>query len=487
MLRRFLIFVHRWLGVALCLVFLLWFPSGIVMMYWGFPEVTPADRLRRAAPLDPSTITVSPADAFAALGRSNDAGPVRLNTFDGRPVYRFRGPGEALVYADTGERQTTTSDGMRMRIAATWSGQSPSSARVEPVIAIDQWTVSGGLRNIRPLWKYSWPDGQQVYVSGATGEVVQYTTRASRIAAYLGAIPHWLYFTPLRTHELAWSRVVIWSSGIATVSALLGIVIGIWMYSPRKRYRASGAAASIPYTGQKRWHMIFGLIVGLGAVTWAFSGMLSMDPFPLAAETPRAGGGIAQTLRGRPRLKDFNAKGPSEALRELGVSVKELEFVMFDGEPVYIATLAGGSSQIVPVIGNASEMLDEQRIIAAIRRGARPNSVTELKRLDRYDAYYLDRRHESPLPVMMAKLDDAERTRYYIDIRTGRIVGGYGSRDWITRWAYHGLHSLDFPWLYAYRPAWDLVVLFFMIGGTALTVTSVVLAWQVLGRTLRAA
>ena len=30
-LKRSAIFVHRWLGVALCLIFLLWFPSGIGM------------------------------------------------------------------------------------------------------------------------------------------------------------------------------------------------------------------------------------------------------------------------------------------------------------------------------------------------------------------------------------------------------------------------------------------------------------------------
>jgi hypothetical protein len=31
--------------VALCLLFLLWLPSGIGMMYWGMPAVTSQDRL----------------------------------------------------------------------------------------------------------------------------------------------------------------------------------------------------------------------------------------------------------------------------------------------------------------------------------------------------------------------------------------------------------------------------------------------------------
>ncbi len=89
--------------------------------------------------------------------------------------------------------------------------------------------------------------------------------------------------------------------------------------------------------------------------------------------------------------------------------------------------------------------------------------------------------------MLLAALHDAEHTRYYIDPKTARVVGNYSSRNWVSRWLYHGLHSLDFPWLYNYRPLWDIVVISFMLGGTALCVTSLVLAWRVLGRKLRRA
>jgi hypothetical protein len=52
---------------------------------------------------------------------------------------------------------------------------------------------------------------------------------------------------------------------------------------------------------------------------------------------------------------------------------------------------------------------------------------------------------------------------------------------------YTGLHSLNFPFLYNYRPLWDIVVIAFMVGGTALCVTSLVLAWRTLGRKLKRA
>ena len=48
--RRFLIYVHRWLGISGCVLFVAWFASGIVMMYARMPEVTAADRIARLEP-----------------------------------------------------------------------------------------------------------------------------------------------------------------------------------------------------------------------------------------------------------------------------------------------------------------------------------------------------------------------------------------------------------------------------------------------------
>ena len=39
MFFRILLMLHRWVGVALCTLFLLGFPSGIGMMYWGMPAI----------------------------------------------------------------------------------------------------------------------------------------------------------------------------------------------------------------------------------------------------------------------------------------------------------------------------------------------------------------------------------------------------------------------------------------------------------------
>jgi len=121
-----------------------------------------------------------------------------------------------------------------------------------------------------------------------------------------------------------------------------------------------------------------------------------------------------------------------------------------------------------------------------VRRQPGKFQPVEVSVIERYDRYYLDRLHRAPLPVILARYSDPEQTRIYIDPKTALVVTGYRSGDWMERWLYHGLHSLNFPWLYNYRPLWDIVVITFMAGGTALCVTSLILAWRVLGRKLRA-
>jgi hypothetical protein len=130
-------------------------------------------------------------------------------------------------------------------------------------------------------------------------------------------------------------------------------------------------------------------------------------------------------------------------------------------------------------------LFEPDQIVETVKAVA-GSTLSDVRMIDQYDRYYLDRKRERPLPVIRVQLNDPDRTRYYINPKTGRVIAGYTAGSWMNRWLYHGLHSLDFPWLYNYRPLWDIVVITFMVGGTALCVTSLILAWRVIGRKLRA-
>ena len=475
-LKRSAVVVHRWMGIAFCLLFAWWFVTGVFMMYWDYPEVTESDRLARAEPLDASRISLSPQEALARIDAAEPPSVVRLMMFDHRPVYQFRFGGDGLlVHADDGTAVAAFQPDLLLRVAASWTGRAAAEARFDGALTLpDQWTVSGAFRPLQPLWKYSWPDGEEVYVSEVTGAVAQYTTRASRLGAYFGAIPHWLYFTPLRKNGLLWSRIVVGASALATIAALFGLIVGIWMYAPSR---------AVPYKGQKRLHMILGLFFGVIACTWAFSGMLSMEPFPIEGDLEPFASRIGASLRGPlPPLSQFGSKLPSQVLAQVAaLRVKQLDLTSFAGEPVYVATESPRRSRIVPVHAPPASSFDSARIESIVRAAV---PVAETRVLNQYDAYYLDRHRERPLPVLLVRLSDPQHSRFYIDLRTSSIAGGYSSASWMSRWLYHGLHSINFPWLYNYRPAWDLVVLSLLTGGIILSITAVILAWQFLRRKL---
>jgi hypothetical protein len=335
-----------------------------------------------------------------------------------------------------------------------------------------------------------------VYVDGARGAVVQHTTRASRTWAWLGAIPHWLYFTPLRKHQAQWTSVVVWLSLAGTITAIIGMIVALWTYSPRKRYRYRRAAAAIPYRGWKRWHTIAGLAFGVITMTWVFSGLLSMGPFPVTTRLAQLTTGDRPSDDGRERfdasvvlgtrgslpLDRYAQKDARQAIESLGAfDVRDLDYASFAEVPVYIASNGSGDSRIIPVDGEPQAGFDVATIVRMLRTGL-SSSLAEVRVLHQYDAYYLDRRRRLPLPVVVAQLTDPGATRYYIDPETARVVGTYRANRWVARWLYHGLHSLDFPYLYLHRPLWDIVAIVLLLGGTALSFTSAVLSWRVLVR-----
>jgi hypothetical protein len=64
-MMRALILGHRYIGIATCLLFAMWFGSGVVMMCVGFPRLTAVGRFKGLAPLDLRTAHVLPPQALA--------------------------------------------------------------------------------------------------------------------------------------------------------------------------------------------------------------------------------------------------------------------------------------------------------------------------------------------------------------------------------------------------------------------------------------
>ena len=138
-----------------------------------------------------------------------------------------------------------------------------------------------------------------------------------------------------------------------------------------------------------------------------------------------------------------------------------------------------GPWSVTEVLGHVTAW--DQQALRHIEQWQRGEPLTTVggPAVDDYNAAEAARRQGWSLEQVRAE-HQATRQRLQSAFETA------SDADWSSRWLYHGLHSLDFPWLYNYRPLWDVVVITFMVGGTALCVTSLVLAWRVLGRKVRA-
>ena len=105
--------------------------------------------------------------------------------------------------------------------------------------------------------------------------------------------------------------------------------------------------------------------------------------------------------------------------------------------------------------------------------------------LTEYDPYYYSRSGQLNLPVLRVSYLDPQRTWLYLDPKRGAIVRKEERRSRVNRWLYHGLHSLDFPFLYYRRPLWVVVVIVLSLGGIALSVTTLWAAYRRLRRGVR--
>ena len=474
--RRPLIYTHRWLGIAGGIVFIAWFASGIVMMYARMPELREDERLARLAPIDLTQARVSIADAArdaAACGTGGQAcDRVRVAMLGDRLVYRVQSRGDwTTIFADTGDALRGLSAERAIDLARRFAPEHASTIRYDALITQpDQWTLSGEARRGLPLHRLALGDPQdsEIYISNRTGDIVMKTTSAERRWAYAGAVLHWIYFTPLRKHGPLWTQVIIWSSFIGCVMSLTGLLWGVFRFSPSARFRLKREHSHTPYAGFMRWHHYAGLIVGLASFTWVFSGMLSMDPIP---SIPGSGPTRQQ--------RDAVSGGP---LRLDGISVasltrpfagaKEIEIAQFRGEPLLITH-------------DAPIRFDRDALLAAARAAMPGADIVDDEWLERYDAYYYDRDGGLSLPILRVRYADPQRTWLYLDPRRGAIVRKEERLTRVNRWLYHGLHSLDFPFLYYRRPLWDIVVITLSLGGLVLSTATLAPAVHRLRRHLR--
>jgi hypothetical protein len=487
--KQVLVQSHRWAGIVLGLAAVMWFATGITMIYvGGMPRLTPQVRLDHLPVLDVSRVQLTPAQAVEKVGgeEAMPGAPI-LTMVQDRPAYRFPMAGNATVFADDGSTLAPIDDAAATAVARRFLHEpAPGLQLVKKLDAPDQWTLS--MRSAG-LLKFTVGDaaGTQLYVSARSAEVVQATTRGDRTRAWIATIPHWLYFTALRQHQPLWYRIVVWLSGLVCGLALLGLVLAFTQW---RRTRPLDLKRAIPYRGGMRWHYITGALFGVFALTWAFSGLLSMEPFDWTVVQEMEVPGDAMT-GGEPEMARYDAIDLA-ALTALSAPrfVKEVGYVRIHGEHflrlrtseqadaqakplerLHQPYVVGGRTQDGELLVHAKTLarldypFDSAAIVERLKVAVPGVPVLEQALLQDYDDYYYSRSRQAPLPVLRVKFADHLQTWLYIDPRTSQVVANVHRYSRVERWLYNGLHSLDFRFWYSKRPLWDIAMITLLLGG----------------------
>lgn len=541
-LKRWLFLAHRWLGIAGCLLFFLWFLSGMVMLYVGYPKLTYAERYAHLPALQAEAKLLGPQQALAAAGIKPPILRLRLSrSRGGHPAYfvtlppdaAAREAGEAegttlIVDARRGQRldtptpqalmasahsfaaqdapsrggATDTSDAVDTSEAADTPGADgtsdaataedgvPSKAALaahptpvyEGTTDEDPFTHSQSLRKHEPLHKIQLNDAAntRLYLSGQTGEVMLDANRIERVFNYVGAWLHWLYIFRGGIFDASWSDIVIWLSCFCVLIALTGTIVGVMRWRFNGRYR-SGSRSPYP-AGMMRWHHTFGLVFALTTITWVFSGLMSMRPWDIFdSGAPRF---TQAQITGEQLDLSQPLADPQTLLQLARQPVHELQWLPFPGQSVVLALNAQGDATRQDAVTGQPRPLDDNTLQQTVQK-AIPYPIAHIERLEHDDFYYYRREPHTmnggeykPLPVWRVVFDDANQTWLHINPRTGELLGQLDATSRLDRWLFALLHSWDWLPLLRTRPLWDILMLTLGIGGFILSTAGVVIGWR---------
>ena len=475
--NRWLTWFHRWAGVVLCLLFALWFASGVVLHFVSFPSLSRGDQHAGSEAIDLSQVFIDPSGALARAPLAND---LRLLSVAGRPVYIAEQPKGAWprIAGDTGEVLPLFSAVVATTVAERFS-RAPTVSVSGPM-EYDQWIVHQRFDPYRPFYRVRLNDDARtdLYVSARTGEVLQRTRFSERAWNWSGAVIHWIYFTPLRKSYWAWNQVVWWVS----LAALLSSAVGTWLGFVRfASNRAAGRKGLSPFRGWMRWHHIIGLFASIIVVTWMLSGWLSMDHGRIfsrgettATQTLQMRGmsvsavAHAATLDSMREVTpaseiNFNAIAGRAYLTAYGPSGRNARILLLDQPP----------AQILPSLPNSLLLAGVDHVW--------PGQAHVISAPDAYDDLY--RLAEStPGSAEVFDVDGPPTLRVYVDRFSGRFLTVMDSSRRSYAWIYYALHTFQFPGLIKHPAKRTALVLVLLALGFTASATGVVLSVKRLRR-----
>ena len=474
-------FIHRILGSLLSILFLVWFLSGFVMIYHTFPRADRADKRMKMDLLSNSILP--PIENIAnRLPADEKIKNISLNSYLGQTVFHIQTDKETYnLPADSTQQLPAIDETYIQRVVSLWN-QAPIE-KIDSLYHLDQWIPFGSLKKEFPIYKFHFNDPQrhELYISSQSGEVLQYTNKDSRFWAWVGAIPHWIYFTSLRQDLELWIKVVVWLSGIGCIMAIAGIYLGI------RDFRLARAKKHLsPYKKfWYKWHHIIGTIFGLFVLTFCFSGMMSLARVQDWGIRPKLGIEPLKELQKIAPSPLDNLLDYREIVRAYPKQIRQLEWGHFGNIPFYTVRL-DSIDLFIKANTHAIEPLnltsEEIRCILSQIHGT--NNAINIQLMEHYDTYYLSRKRKLDLPVWKVSIQDEDNSCYYINPQNGQCRYVNTPSRW-NHWMYSALHSLNIRILIEHPILWNIVMWTCMLGGTFISLSGVWLTIRYIKRKIK--
>lgn len=408
-----------------------------------------------------------------------------LNKYLGETIFEVQtDKGNVRLPADsTGQLPIVNWDRIQ-KVAGLWCNAPVTS--VDSLYHLEQWIPFGQWKKHFPIYKFKFADTDktEVYISSVTGEVLQYTNREERLWAWIGAIPHWVYFTRLRQDIDLWIQSVVWLSAIGCLMTIAGLYVGIRTYRMARKRQGKWCS---PYKKKwYYWHHVTGIVFGVFVLTWVFSGMMSL------ADVPQWIGSVKQEY---PVRKVMNEKAPDiveypldyrKVIQYFQGEVTRMEWGHFRSIPCY-HIYRGSKKETIDASSHDDVRpfnLTEEQVLEAVRAIHGDSAHFQTTLLQEYDNYYIVRSGHLPLPVWKIKIDNADKTCYYINPANGNYRDYNTHKRWAF-WMYSGMHSLRIKFLIDHPVLWTVVMWTLLLGGTIVSFSGIVLGIRYLRRFIR--
>ncbi len=462
--------LHRITGSLLSIMFVIWFLSGIVLIFQGFPHASRKDRFMHLKTFQPQQFDSLKAPLPTFKGKT------ALELSFGKPVYRVSGGRKAqdIFDAQTLQPITSFSQAQAESLATDFAKSSIKEVTIQNDLS--QWIPWSYYEPILPFYKCTMNDKEHsvLYISKKTGTIVQRTTLKKRIAAWFGAIPHWIYLVQLRRHVDAWSWVIILLASIGIVVSISGIVVGIY----RKKKKGITPYKKFWF----KWHHWFGYFFGIFVFTFILSGLFSMISIPNWMVGVNGDKTVSIRWNQNPKIDASKNITPREivAALEKKEEIRKIEWQTIFDTPTYFIYYNDYQRAEVYHLKNNQVVKAPRFTLEAIQQKANalfPKLDPQVTVQKGYDSYYRgSAMYYLPTPAYKIEFNDERKTWLYINPDTGKRVGRYTKNSRLGRWLYSALHNFSFPFLRGHNTLRIVLLIIVSIFGLIISVSGLVLS-----------